>query len=582
MTRSAAPRSTLIVGGGTAGSVLAARLSEDPTRCVTLLEAGPAGDTPAELLTGATLPGAVPGHPVNWGYEAELTPGSRTIVPRGRLLGGSSAINGGYFVRARPEDFARWAAVGGPQWSYEAALPLLRAFENDLDFGHGCETPHTEPLHGGTGPIRVKRPDPSGELTAAFTAAARGLGFADELDKNSAATPGVGQVPSNIVDGVRTNAAMAYLAGARQRPNLTILGGHRVTRVRFDGARAVGVEALVGGPGVKPLTIEPDAVNAVNAVNGLADSTRFFAADEIVLCAGSVATPQLLMLSGIGPRDALAAHDISLIADLPVGKEFHDHPNLALFWQPTRRLRNHAADAAAVAFPTSLNFDSSGSARRHPEGDLEILLTGVSDEELFGGSGSDISGCDVSGGLNSVGDDGVGDNGVRDSSACAGGAGADDGLSESATMRLIIALQQPLSRGRLSLCDRDPRTPPRIEYRYLEHPDDRSRLRLGVRTAVDLLRSQAFSGVFGGLVSLDERTLADDARLDDWVRAQLGTAIHMCGTAALGSVVDSAGHVYGVSGLRVADTSILPTAPSRGPFNTAVFIGEFIARAMRS
>lgn len=499
---------TLVVGGGAAGAALAARLSEDPQRQVTLVEAGPAGSTPQELLDGGTLPAAVPGHPANWAFEAELLPGVPHTVPRGKLLGGSSAINGGYFIRARPADFARWAKCGGPAWEYKRALPVLEALEHDLDFAG-------QPGHGAHGPMRLARPAQTGDLTAAFHRAAHDLGFSAEPDKNApSATPGVGPVPSNILDGVRVNMALAYLDQARDRPNLRILGDTEVLRVRIELGRATGVETSAGS----------------------------IPADEVVLCAGSVATPQLLMLSGIGPAEHLAQLGIAVVADLPVGERFSDHPNLTVDWIPTRSLLD---ESERFAFPAALNFDSSGAAGEYPEGDLEVLLSVKPAEALFTG----VSNADP-------------------------WPGTD-------TMQLFVALQQPRSRGRVSLVSADPLDRPRIEYRYLEEPEDRSRMRIGVRTAANLLRTQAFAALFDRFVSLDETILTDDAQLDAWIRAHLGTAIHLSGSAPMGPVVDGAGRVRGIEGLRVADTSILPTVPSRGPFNTAVFIGELIARQMR-
>ncbi|XPP27250.1 MAG: mycofactocin system GMC family oxidoreductase MftG [Leucobacter sp.] len=510
MTASRGATRIAIVGGGASGAVLAARLSEDPGYEVTLIEAGPGGPTPSDLLDGGSIPAALPGHPANWGYTAELRPGHPTVVPRGRLLGGSTAINGGYFVRATPSDFADWAATGGPSWEYERALPLLAALENDLDFG-------TEPGHGRSGPMRLRRPPQQDALTAAFRGAALELGFPEEPDKNAAAIggpprpPGVGPVPSNIIDSVRINTAMAYLTPALGRFNLTILGDTRALRVLFDaGQRVTGVETDHG----------------------------IIEADEVVLCAGSVATPQLLMLSGIGPRTELDAHGIAVLADLPVGERVSDHPNLAVGWSPTRSLHE---DRDRFAFPTALNFDSSGPAGSYPEGDLEILLVSKPLGALFAQPASDASGEE---------------------------------------MQLLVALQAPSNRGRLSLRSADPLDAPRIEYHYLDTADDRARMRIGVRTAAALLRSQAFKPFFGSFTSLDDATLGDGERLDAWVAAHLGTAIHLSGTAAMGTVTDGSGRVRGVGGLRVADTSILPRVPSRGPFNTAVFIGEFVAGRM--
>lgn len=491
-----------MVGAGAAGAPLAARLSEEQGREVVVLEAGPAGSVPPELLDGGALPGAVPGHPANWIYEAELGPGLRVAVARGKILGGSTTINGGYFVRAMPADFDRWSAAGGREWSFERALPILTALECDLDYG-------ASENHGDRGPMTIARPPASGPVPAAFVAAGRELGFPEEPDKNAGGEPGAGSVPSNIIDGLRVNTGMAYLDEARDR--LEIRGGTRVLRVVVKRGRAAGVETSDG----------------------------FVEADEVVLAAGAVATPQLLMLSGVGPRGTLERFGIHVVADLPVGEAFSDHPNLALEWATRRPVVDWDA---GFGFPAALNFDSASrdaSLRSHPEGDLEILLTAKPLEFLL-----------------------TGRRGRRE------------------TLDLLVALQHHEGRGRLSLRSADPLEPPRIEYRYLERDDDRRRMRVAVRTAARLLHSRAFADVFGSLTDLDHETLDDDARLDAWIRAHLGTALHMCGTAPMGAVVDGAGRVRGVEGLRVADTSILPTAPHRGPAATAVFIGEFIARRM--
>lgn len=546
---------TVVVGSGAAGAALAARLSEHSDRLVTLVEAGGSDSGSAELRDGSRLAAALPEHPANWAYEAELVPGKPHIVPRGRVLGGSTAINGGYFVRARPGDFAHWAALGGPAWSYERVLPLLAALECDLDRGG-------EPGHGADGPMLVRRPPQTGPLISAFAAAARELGFAEEPDKNTTeSAPGVGAVPSNIVDGERWSTARAYLGGAADaragtvtgtgadpgsNARLTVLTDARVTRVLVERG-----DARRGDPALRAVGVELS--------RGGSSAAERIAADEVVLCAGAIASPQLLLLSGIGPREQLDEHGIPVLADLPVGEGFSDHPNLTVDWLPKRPLLD---PRQRFVFPTALNFDSSGASGRFPDGDLEILLSVKPVGDLFGEPG--------------------------DGAALPGGAAPGDGAwpaAGPATMQLFVALQAPRSRGRLSLRSADPFAPPRIEYRYLEHDEDRARLRIAVRTAASMLRGRAFAELFAGFSPLEGRpltseTLADDAALDAWIRARLGTAIHMCGTAAMGGVVDGAGRVQGVDGLRVADTSILPRVPSRGPANTAVLIGELIARQM--
>ncbi|WP_460775633.1 mycofactocin dehydrogenase MftG [Microbacterium sp. GXF7504] len=498
---------TIVVGGGAAGIPLAVRLSEDPDREVVLVEAGPAPEEyPADLRDGTSVQGAMPGHPFSWSYLGHLTPDRPYTVARGRVLGGSSAINGGYFVRSRPEDFARWARAGGADWSPEAVGPVWAALEHDRDVGD-------RPGHGSSGPMPIGRPPQDGVLAGAFTAAARMLGFPAEPDKNAAGAPGVGAVPSNVVDGERISTARAYRADLAARPNLRVLPETRVLRVRFRGTRAVGVETTAG----------------------------VLDADEVVLCAGAIGTAHLLLASGVGPAAHLEAVGVPVVVDSPVGQAFSDHPDLNVGWRPTRSLDD---PAERFAFPTALQLSSSD---RHPQGDLEVLLSVKSLGHLLTGSS----------------------------------VAANEHFAQAEDLQLIVALQRPEGRGAITLQSTDPLVAPRIDYRYLEESDDRRRARFGIRTAVALLRADPFDGVFDRLTELDDDTLGDDDRLDDWMRSHLGTAIHMSGTAPMGPVVDGAGRVHGVRGLRVADTSMLPDVPSRGPFATAVFLGEHVGRLIR-
>ena len=506
---------TIVIGAGAAGAPLAARLSEDLDREVLVIEAGSVSPnfSPA-LLDASTVQAAAPGHPANWAHPAQLAPGVPYLVARGRVLGGSSTINGGGFVRPRPEDCAAWAAEAGPAWSYEALLPVMRALEHDLDFG-------AEPVHGDAGPIPVRRPAQHNPAARAFTAAALECGFRAERDKNAPGMPGVGPIPSNIVDGVRVNTGLAYLAEARERPGLRLIGHTRARRLVFEGTRAVGVETDAG----------------------------VLYADEIVLCAGSIGSTQLLLASGIGPRAELEALGIAVVADLPVGQAFSDHPHVTLSWRAARHLNE---PSERFAFATALNFFSGirGDARARDlaaTGDLEILLAVKPIDYLLSGV-----------------------------------AAADAERPGSEQFQLIVSLQGPEGRGRITLTSADPLAAPRIEYRYLESAVDRARLRVGIRTAAAVLRAEAFAEVFDGFRDLDEPTLADDVLLDAWIRAHLGTALHLSGTAPMGTVTDAVGRVRGIQGLRVADTSILPVVPTRGPSATAVLIGEVIARAMRA
>lgn len=308
---------TLIVGGGTAGCVLAARLSEQPDHTVRLLEAGPvwsaAAEIPAPLRDATRLP-IGPESRWLWRYPATLAASSdddRAVegnLVRGRVLGGSSTINGSYFVRAPAADFAAWSAAlgGAAEWSFESVLPAYRKLEDDRDYGD-------RPGHGRGGPIPVRRIAVPTPVSRAFATAARAAGFAEVPDLNAlpgtGPAEGVGPVPCNVDGGARVGTASAYLLPALGRPNLTVRGGVVVSRILFRGTRAVGVDYEHG------------------------ETTGTMTADRIVLCAGAVESAALLLRSGVGPPDQLQALGIPVVAPSPVGVRFDDHPEIGLEYQ---------------------------------------------------------------------------------------------------------------------------------------------------------------------------------------------------------------------------------------------------------
>ena len=294
----------IVIGAGAAGSALAARLTEDPRRNVLLLEAGPYYPTtqqmPDDLINGHN--NSYTAH--DWGLRAETTSGGRlTAFPRGRVVGGSSAVNTAIALRGAPEDYDEWAALGNDEWSWEKVLPYFRKLENDLDFD--------DDYHGRSGPVPIRRyrEDELTPVQAAFMKAARAAGYPETADNNDPQSTGLGPHPMNKQGRTRMSVAICYIEPARHRLNLTIRGDCLIRRILADGLRATGVELESGGV------------------------TQIVEGDRIVLSSGAIGSPAILMRSGIGPAAHLQKHGIEVVRDLPgVGQNLDDHPMLGVAW----------------------------------------------------------------------------------------------------------------------------------------------------------------------------------------------------------------------------------------------------------
>lgn len=479
-------RRIVIVGAGGSGVPLAARLGAHG-HDVVLLEAGEAPpDVPAW-----TVRAGLPDTPTTWTYGAELTPGRAWRIARGRALGGSLAVNGAYFQRPDPDDFAAWAQCAGTEWEYDACLPALRRLEADRDFGHGR-------VHGDCGPVSVRRPDEREPITAAFLAGARAAGAAAQPDTNDGGAAGCGPLPRNA-DGPRREGIERAYGELLATGHVDIRTGVAVQTIRFRGRRAAGVDAIVDG--------RAEAIDA----------------DEVILAAGAVETPRLLLRSGIGDRGRCAPGVTVVAARRGVGRNLSDHAALDIAW----RARSGATPGEGGAAWTAVWNAPADSIAARP---TEILLAVLPRVAVLTGD-----------------------------------AAADGPLD------LRVTLAAPLSRGSVTL-DRD--VP--VRYHHLAHAVERDSITAAARAAERILRSPEMADVVADVTTVPT---ADPREL-------IGTALHSCGTARIGprddpdAVVDAHGRVHDVEGLRIADTSLLPQVPRRGTALSAVLVGERIAELM--
>jgi choline dehydrogenase len=515
----------VIVGAGSAGCVLANRLSEDPSAQVVVLEAGGRDSDLLYRIPAGFFPLMKAGKG-NWNFETTPQPGlaGRTMYfPRGRVLGGSSSINGLVVSRGNPADYDRWAQMGAAGWSFADLLPYFKKIEN---------YPDGDPaLRGRGGPVGVTRMpiEKMHPISRAWIEASRQRGDPFNEDPNGLTPLGVAQMQGNWANGVRQSAASAYLRPALGRANLKVATGARATRILFEGARAVGVEYAHGG------------------------RRKIVRADrEVVLCGGVVNSPQLLQLSGVGDPADLAPHGVKVVQALPgVGKNLRDHLSITL--------------KQRLTVPISLLKALQPMA----------MVGALGEYLLFKSGPTSFSGLEAWSHLNSRPDLEYPDIQVY----CVHLMYNDHGRDVIPVEGFMAALSgsRPNSVGSIRIGAADPLAAPIIDPRYLSDPEDLRVLREGLRQAREIIAQPAFDRIRGEEYAPGEPALTDD-QLDAYIRENAATLYHPVGTCKMGvgadAVVDPALKVKGVDGLRVADASIMPHITSGNTNFPSMMIGE--------
>ena len=498
----------VIVGAGSAGCVLAARLGEDPDVKIAVLEAGPP-DTDPEIHIPMTF-GLLLKSRFDWDFVSEPEPGldfRRNYLPRGRVLGGSSSLNAMIYIRGNRADFDEWAAAGHEGWGYDDVLPYFKRAE-DNERGESY-------YHGVGGPLSVSDSRSMHPLVDMMIEAAIEAGIPANDDHNGASQEGAGRFQLTQRNGRRCSTAVAYLHPAVERGNVDVITDALATKILFESDRAVGVEILRG--------------NRLEEVR---------AAREVILCAGAYQSPQLLLLSGIGPADELRLFGIEARQDLPVGRNLQDHPSLILVW-----LTNQESLMTAMTPENMELFEREG---RGP------LSSNVGEGGAFvrTRAGLDVPDIQFHFGALMLHEDFLGP--LVDHAYCFG-----------------PALLKPTSRGYVKLRSPLPDVKPRILNNYLTTEEDRRSMIDGTRLAMEVNAQPALQkGCRGDFVVPESESEAD---IVDFIQRRTGTVFHPVGTCALGAVVDAELRVHGVEGLRVVDASVMPSVP-RGNSNAAVIM----------
>jgi len=536
MTKAVAdpPWDYVIIGAGSAGCVLANRLSADGRNSVLLLEAGPPDRYPwihIPIGYAKTM-----FHPVyNWCFKTEPDPGmnGREIYwPRGRTLGGSSAINGLIYIRGQREDYDGWAALGNSGWSYDDVLPFFRKLEHNVR--------GESPWHGADGPLWASDIGAKHELIEALIGAGEELGIPENDDFNGATQEGIGYYQLTTRHGLRCSTATAYLRPARARPNLRVDTEAHATRILFDGRKATGV-------------VYRQAGREVNVT----------ARREVILSAGALQSPQLLQLSGIGPPALLQGFGIPVVHGLAgVGENLQDHLQARVIFRCTKPITtNDILSSPWRKLAMGLEF---AVARRGP------MAVGINQGGIFARTDSALTRPDVQFHVATLSSDMAGSK-----------------VHEFSGFTMSVCQLQPESRGHVRLKSPDPLAAPAMQPNYLSTEKDRATLVAGIRLARALAATRALSPYVAGEYRPGPEATSGDALLE-FAKNTAGTIFHPSGTCKMGpasdplAVVDHDLAVHGLAGIRVVDCSIMPTLVSGNTNAPVVMIAEKIAERILS
>ncbi len=512
----------IIVGAGSAGCVLANRLSADPSCRVLLLEAGGEGNAPS-IQTPAYY-SQLQDSKYDWGYRTVPQSGMygrRIFLPQGRVLGGSSAINYMIYMRGNKQDYDHWQALGNDGWDYESVLPYFKKAENNKTF--------SDRYHGNDGPLIVTSHPSDNPLVQRYFAAAQQAGIPFNPDFNGAEQEGVGPMQATISAGRRCSTAEAYLNPVLDRKNLTVLSHALATRLLFDKHKAKGIEYI-----------------------RLGQLETAYAEIEIILAAGAIRSPQLMMLSGLGPQQTLAEAGIDVLLDLPgVGKNLQDHLHTRVRcevdsgWtfapfvkeQHQRALESYQQNGSG---PLASNFLEAGAfIKSRPEEtspDLQLFFLMALPPDF-----------------------------------------PEGGVTERHGITLTAYINRPGSRGEIRLASNDPLDKPLVDFNYFSDADDMRCALAGVRCNLNILYAEAFDDIRGQEVApgIDIRS---DEELETFIRRTASTTWHPSGTCKMGkdpmAVVDDRLQVHGIDGLRVVDASIFPVIVSGNTNAPTIMIAE--------